>query len=296
MNAGQTVLISQSPVTVGEWRGAGYIALDPRTGAGGYLLNGGANGGQSYDRQNEVARALIWSGIPIANITIPPAKADDDICERQRVHVPLADKLALALLLAGLAALIAAQPETAPIAAPIARNELGTLIGYFVSVKRAGQPSCDVPVLIVGATVNTGNDITEVRDHIAGALGGKSPKFLTYMGPNVTHSRAWLTRRGSEPPECNTDAKGQFTGTHGMVVSECDEYPFGSTYEGGQYNYLPPNSWVSLELVSKLQNGTHGGVMRWFYDRCVPANGDFEVRTDGGVMRGEDSHGKPCYP
>lgn len=290
-NAGKTVLISQSSVSVGGWRGAGYIVEDPQTGNGAYLLSGGANGGELYDGQSEVALALAWAGIPIANVAIPPTKADDEPCEQQWVRVPLADKIAYAALLMGLAALIAAQPETAGLAG----TRMGVLIGYFVNVNRASQRTCEIPILIVGSTVNSGTEITEVRDHIAGALGGKSPKFLTYMGPGITHPRRWL--QDGSTTECNRDAREAYTATHGMAIPDCDEYPFSSVYQGGQYNYLPPNRWVSLQLVRATHNRAHGQALRWFYERCrVPKNGDFEVRTDSGVTRGVNSQGVQCYP
>jgi hypothetical protein len=44
--AGKEVTVHQAPVTVNGWRGAGYTVLDVETGAGGYLLDGGSNGGK----------------------------------------------------------------------------------------------------------------------------------------------------------------------------------------------------------------------------------------------------------
>ena len=43
---GKEVTVHQSPVTLNGWTGAGYIVIDPQTGAGGYLIEGGANGGK----------------------------------------------------------------------------------------------------------------------------------------------------------------------------------------------------------------------------------------------------------
>ncbi|MCA2998957.1 MAG: transglutaminase domain-containing protein [Rhodocyclaceae bacterium] len=43
--AGRHVTISQAPVAVGSWQGAGMIVVDPETGAGSYLIDGKANGG-----------------------------------------------------------------------------------------------------------------------------------------------------------------------------------------------------------------------------------------------------------
>lgn len=43
--AGKEVTISERQVTVAGWTGAGYAIVDPATGAGAYLIEGGANGG-----------------------------------------------------------------------------------------------------------------------------------------------------------------------------------------------------------------------------------------------------------
>jgi hypothetical protein len=39
------VTISQARITYSGWTGAGYVIIDPQTGAGSYLIEGGANGG-----------------------------------------------------------------------------------------------------------------------------------------------------------------------------------------------------------------------------------------------------------
>jgi transglutaminase-like putative cysteine protease len=42
--AGKEVTIHESPITANGWSGAGYSVVDPETGAGGYLIEGGARG------------------------------------------------------------------------------------------------------------------------------------------------------------------------------------------------------------------------------------------------------------
>lgn len=44
--AGKEVTVHERPVEVNGWTGAGYTVIDTETGAGGYLLDGGANGGK----------------------------------------------------------------------------------------------------------------------------------------------------------------------------------------------------------------------------------------------------------
>jgi transglutaminase-like putative cysteine protease len=44
LDVGQEVTIHESPITQDGWRGAGFLLIDPATGAGGYLIEGGSNG------------------------------------------------------------------------------------------------------------------------------------------------------------------------------------------------------------------------------------------------------------
>ena len=43
--AGKEVTIHEKPLTISGWTGAGYTVIDQDTGAGGYLIEGGSNGG-----------------------------------------------------------------------------------------------------------------------------------------------------------------------------------------------------------------------------------------------------------
>jgi hypothetical protein len=51
--AGQTVLVSQRAPERLDWSGVGYIMLDPDTGAGAYLIEGGLNGGELADCEEQ---------------------------------------------------------------------------------------------------------------------------------------------------------------------------------------------------------------------------------------------------
>jgi hypothetical protein len=45
LDAGHEVTIHERPITESGWKGAGYTLIDPTTGAGAYIIEGGANGG-----------------------------------------------------------------------------------------------------------------------------------------------------------------------------------------------------------------------------------------------------------
>ncbi|WP_313333404.1 transglutaminase-like domain-containing protein [Comamonas sp.] len=45
LTAGMEVTIHQTPIMEGGWKGAGFISIEPQTGAGAYTIEGGSNGG-----------------------------------------------------------------------------------------------------------------------------------------------------------------------------------------------------------------------------------------------------------
>lgn len=47
VNTGKVVIVPEQEITINQWHGAGYIILDPNTGAGAYLISGGIAGGSS---------------------------------------------------------------------------------------------------------------------------------------------------------------------------------------------------------------------------------------------------------
>lgn len=45
---GRTVTVHEKTINYKGWKGSGYIIIDPQTGSGAYLIDGGANGGYSF--------------------------------------------------------------------------------------------------------------------------------------------------------------------------------------------------------------------------------------------------------
>ncbi|MGZ4957416.1 MAG: pre-toxin TG domain-containing protein [Methylobacter sp.] len=43
--AGKEVTVHAAPISVKGWTGSGYLVIDPETGAGAYMISGGAHGG-----------------------------------------------------------------------------------------------------------------------------------------------------------------------------------------------------------------------------------------------------------
>jgi hypothetical protein len=57
--AGKSVMISEREIDTGAWRGVGYIVRDETTGAGAYLISGGANGGGLFDCEKALEPSFV---------------------------------------------------------------------------------------------------------------------------------------------------------------------------------------------------------------------------------------------
>ena len=59
---GKKATVSQNNITVGSWRGVGYIIADPDTGAGAYRISGGSNGAELSEREMSPETAAFFGG------------------------------------------------------------------------------------------------------------------------------------------------------------------------------------------------------------------------------------------
>jgi Deoxyribonuclease NucA/NucB len=115
---------------------------------------------------------------------------------------------------------------------------------------RSGENKCkpDFAVFMVG------DDYNEVRDHIGDAFTDFKPRFLSRKSP--AWSRGWLEKYKGPGKPCN-----------GGPGTDCDEYPFAASMEGGS------GGDVSIRSVNAGQNRGAGSQLRWFYDKCnIPPN------------------------
>jgi len=64
VNAGRVVTTHTDPVMVPGWQGAGYVVLDPETGSGAWLIEGGLNGG--FLALPEFLVELFWGVVQFA--------------------------------------------------------------------------------------------------------------------------------------------------------------------------------------------------------------------------------------
>ena len=66
LEAGFEVSNHQSPITQSGWTGAGFTVIDQATGAGGYLIEGGANGGGIQTNAARVLTMLSFGNVAMA--------------------------------------------------------------------------------------------------------------------------------------------------------------------------------------------------------------------------------------
>jgi hypothetical protein len=79
LDVGYEVSIHEAPITQDGWAGAGFILTDPNTGAGAYLIDGGANGGMlllaaaGLEGLAKIAIGAILAGIFLGTtlVTVP---------------------------------------------------------------------------------------------------------------------------------------------------------------------------------------------------------------------------------
>lgn len=141
-----------------------------------------------------------------------------------------------------------------------------TIIEDCMKSSFSGANDCkpDFPMYIVG------DDYYEIRDHIGDAINDGKPSMLSRKTPG--YSRGWLESRKGLGKPC-TNAPG----------TQCDEYPFASSIEGGAAND------VSLRSVDAPQNSGAGSQLRWFYTKCnIPANNPsrkYKVLTMKGIPK-----------
>ena len=65
LDAGHEVTIHEKPITQSGWTGAGYTTIDPETGAGGYMIDGGSNGGDLYSTRDIQLMILAGTGMAL---------------------------------------------------------------------------------------------------------------------------------------------------------------------------------------------------------------------------------------
>ncbi|SFK25795.1 putative Ig domain-containing protein [Lysobacter sp. cf310] len=125
-----------------------------------------------------------------------------------------------------------------------------TKLEECINSAKSGQNKCKPQF----AMFLVGDDSSEVREHVGDALSEGKPSMLSRQEP--PHSRAWLRLN-----------KGPGRACAGGAGTDCDEYPWAASREGGAAND------VSLRSVNESQNRSVGSHLRWFHARCgIPAN------------------------
>ncbi len=74
VSAGKIATVSQTDITMGVWRGVGYIIFDPLTGSGAYKISGGSNGASvklDFSEENKaLGTDLVQGAIGLAGLVL----------------------------------------------------------------------------------------------------------------------------------------------------------------------------------------------------------------------------------
>ncbi len=148
-----------------------------------------------------------------------------------------------------------------------AKVGLGILTGLALTADSQGRDRLTgVPIIVFG-----GNQFEGHANHISAAQRGEgsNDKPITFaLNRTPSWSRVWL----SSTAECNKDAR---LAAGGDVA--CDEYPFATSRQGGEYNHLLHNG-VSLKFLDGKESRKTAGFISTFY-----RNG--EISNDGLTHR-----------
>ncbi len=201
------------------------------------------------------------------------ALTDCDGAERSRVRVPIWEALALAIITIILSRGLVRIPKAIPNPAP----GMAAVINFAIvtNTARAAQGGAVCPVYLSGYRAATGSAMFEVTDHI-GDSGG--PRYLTSRGERAPSG--WVT----DMDTCDEEARNAEAARRGVSTKDlqCDEYPFASTWEGGEEH----KDWVSLRLVLARHNSVQGGTLSGFLRKCGLNQGDrFKVETWNGITK-----------
>lgn len=117
-------------------------------------------------------------------------------------------------------------------------------------------------------TFYLGDDTSSVRDHVGDAISDLIPSNLS-RAPSHGH---WYTAYVGPGLPCS-----------GAAGTQCDEYPFNATNEGGPDNYPAK---VSLRSVAQPDNSRAGGYLGAFYIKCnISQNKEYKVVAVRGIDR-----------
>jgi RHS repeat-associated protein len=146
-----------------------------------------------------------------------------------------------------------------------ASGKIKTDLEECIESARNGEHKCRVEK----PTFYLGDDTSSVRDHVGGVLSDRIGLSNLSRAPSHGH---WYSAYIGPGLPCS-----------GAAGTQCDEYPFNATNEGGPDNY--PDS-VSLKSVDQPDNSRAGGYLGAFYTKCnITQDKEYRVVAVRGIAR-----------
>lgn len=138
-------------------------------------------------------------------------------------------------------------------AMPSFTNLLSSIVRNFCKTGSRNKATSDVCKPDIGIIVY-GENHGELTEHISDAYWSlkDSQVILTNLGSQW--SRGWLNNHRGVGQACFNTSKGS--------GYQCDEYPFASTVQGGEDNYIEGN--VSIRAINQRDNSSGGQLLGGF--------------------------------
>ena len=240
LDAGHEVTTHESPITQSGWSGSGYTFIDPETGAGGYIIDGGSNGGYKENLSNNVGVKLLnFFGVgeqpktfhapalatTVALSTLAIYSAVNTVqelwdCYKQQIG----DAVLTILLFLAAAVILAALLGTGGLAGGLATALLILTGTSTANAATKGRPTCALPTMRVQFQVSPRSSGTQTLETFGQPIEGKEAQGVTLRQVRDKMSAMFSAR----PPWIPSGVE-----LSGMIVavSECIKRypPFGTS-------------------------------------------------------------------
>lgn len=147
---------------------------------------------------------------------------------------------------------------------PSFTNLLSSTIKNFCKTGSKNKAKSDVCKPDIGVIVY-GQPHNELTEHISDAYWTLKYPQVVLKNRGSQWSRSWLNNHRGVGQACFNTRKGS--------GYQCDEYPFASTVQGGENNYIQGN--VSIRAINQRDNSSGGQLLGDLYN-------------EGGVSQGKE--------
>ena len=268
LDIGHEVTIHEAPITQSGWTGAGYTTIDPATGAGGYMIDGGSNGGyKDHLTSSTGVRLLSMFGVnaPPSSYSAPDLIGVIDVATLaiysavntisevwDCYQAQIGEAVKTIILVLAVAALVAALILSGGGLGAAVVAALALLLGpTAASAAQSGRPACAPPKMRVQFQESPRASGTQTYNTYAATIEGQPGIGVTTrqvrdkMAEMFDNKPAWMPG--------GVDLRG--------MIIETSEYikiypPFGTSGIGTEQIYKAQKEYNGLYYRVDLENLT----------------------------------------